>query len=82
MSTEQILSLYAKTQSVKKIHILLRGMFSYNRLRDIIRVSGVLRKRGNPNLNRVWEEDHSSDFKYLTDKDIDFEQEIKTKIYD
>ena len=82
MSTEQILSLYAKTQSVKRVHSLLQGMFSYNTLYDIIRLSGKLRKRGNPDLNRVWEEDHSRDFKYLTDKDINFEEEIKTRYYD
>lgn len=80
MSNEQILALYKKCTSVKRIHILLHGTMSYNKIRDIIRESGLLATRGNPNMrNKPLVRDPYRDFRYLTDKDLNFEEEIRTK---
>lgn len=82
MSDDQILALYKKCTSIKRIHQLLHGMLSYNKIRDIIRASGKLAGRGNPYQNFPMMVDHTRDFRYLTDKDLNFDEEIKSRMYD
>ena len=59
-----------------------KDYFSRYQITDILRRNGILNRRGGA-YNNADELviDNSREFKYLTDDDLDFENEIKTKLF-
>jgi hypothetical protein len=55
--------------------------WSYSKVIRLLRERKVIKKPGNFYKNEIMEVDNSREFKYLNDSQIDFESEIKSKLF-
>jgi hypothetical protein len=79
---DKIIEDYKKTGSCLATSEKFRfAGWSYNKVIRLLRERKVIKKPGNFYKNEVMEIDNSREFKYLTDKEIDFESEIKSKLF-
>lgn len=77
----EIISYYKKSGKVFDTWNKYKKFFSRYQIRDILFRADVLNKRGGAFNVAEFVEDKSRDFKFLTDKDLNFEDEIKSKLY-
>jgi len=83
--TEKIIKFYKETNSLKFTHgrFKIHG-YTFMAIRNIIAKAKLLKKpgrfHGSENKGQLIE-DKSREFRYLTDKDLNFENEIKSKLF-
>lgn len=81
-SESEIIKHYKSCGKVLETWWKYKKYFSRYQITDILRRNGVLNRKGG--AHNVADElivDNSRAFRYLTDKELDFENEIKTKLF-
>lgn len=80
---DKIIEDYKKTGSCLATSEKFRfAGWSYNKVIRLLRQRKVIKKPGNfYGSKQPLQVDNSREFRYLTDKDLNFENEIKTKIF-
>jgi len=80
---DKIIEDYKKTGSCLATSEKFRfAGWSYNKVIRLLRQRKVIKKPGNfYGSEQPLQVDNSREFRYLTDKDLNFENEIKTKIF-
>ena len=78
----EIIKYYLECGTVLDTWWKYKKYFSRYQITDILKRNGVLKKKGGAyNVPKESFVDNSKDFKYLTDAEIDFESEIKSKLF-
>ena len=79
---DKIIEDYKKTGSCLATSEKFRfAGWSYSKVIRLLRERKVIKKQGNFYKNEIMEVDNSREFKYLNDSQIDFESEIKSKLF-
>lgn len=80
---KKIIVFYIETKSIRRTWEKFPSK-SRNEITELLRSAGVLQAKGKGRLNFEAAEmkaDESREFRYLTDKDLNFKEEIKSKLY-
>lgn len=81
INESEIIAHYKKSGRVLDTWNEYKKYFSRYQIRDILFRADVLNKRGGAYNVSEFVEDKSRDFKLLSDKDLNFEDEIKSKLF-